>query len=267
MEFRRQQLPGMEQRANTKMPGRLRDQLDIFQNKIISATETGFSSRFFHMLKFLSPSSLAAAVQGTQLYRATGSTFAYLWQKADEKSCELTNHNPSVIKHLENRAWHGEMKKQEQSSLLQALQQSGISYRKSNYKQIPSVVELSPRLSAPFSSSLTICSSGTSFYWPNLSVSSSLLLSSWQSRQKVQDIQGKKTVRWIPGEWLHHQVDPNNLAVYYYYYYRFLSRLTLRWILHNSCVSGHLERRMFGSWASVMLGAQEQVASLWTIQQ
>lgn len=168
MEFRRQQLPGMEQRANTKMPGRLRDQLDIFQNKIISATETGFSSRFFHMLKFLSPSSLAAAVQGTQLYRATGSTFAYLWQKADEKSCELTNHNPSVIKHLENRAWHGEMKKQEQSSLLQALQQSGISYRKSNYKQIPSVVELSPRLSAPFSSSLTICSSGTSFYWPNL---------------------------------------------------------------------------------------------------
>lgn len=88
-------------------PGRVRDQLDIFQNKIISATETGFSFPVFHMLKFLSPNSSAAAVQGTQLYRATGSTSAYLWQKADEKSCEPTNHNPSVIKQLENGAWHG----------------------------------------------------------------------------------------------------------------------------------------------------------------
>lgn len=110
------------------------------------------------------------------------------------------------------------------SACCRVLQQSSISYRNSNnYKQTPNVVGLCPSLSAPFSSFLTICSSGTSFYWPDLPVSSTLLPSSWQPRQKIQEIQRKRMVWQV--------VDPNHLAVYYYYY-RFLSRL--RWILHNS---------------------------------
>lgn len=117
---------------------------------------------------------------------------------------KLWTHKPSVIKHLENRAWHGEIKKREQSSLLQGIEQSGISYRNSNYKLIPSVVGLSPRLSAPFSSSLTICSSGASFYCPDLSVSGTLLLSSWQPRQKIRDIHGKRMVWQV--------VDPRGMV-------------------------------------------------------
>lgn len=70
--------------------------------------------------------------------------------------------------------------------------------------------------------------------------------------------------RRILGEWFHHHAAPNNLAVCYYYHTS-LSRLTLTWTLRKSCVSGHLERRMFGSWAPAMLGAQEHAASHWTI--
>lgn len=127
------------------------DQLDVFQNKIISVTETGFSSRFFHMLKFLSPSSLAAAIQGIQLYRATGSTSAYLWQKADEKSCEPTNHNLLVIKHLETEHDTERWRNESSAACCRVPQQSGTAYRNSNHKQIPTPVWLCPRLSAPSS--------------------------------------------------------------------------------------------------------------------
>lgn len=65
VELTRQHLLGMEQWASSKTLGRVRDRLNRFQNKTISTKEAGFSFQFSHMLKFLSPSSLAAAVQGT----------------------------------------------------------------------------------------------------------------------------------------------------------------------------------------------------------
>lgn len=65
VELTRQHLLGMEQWSSSKTLGGVRVQLDRFQNKTISTKGAGFSSSFSHMLKLSSPSSLAAAAQGT----------------------------------------------------------------------------------------------------------------------------------------------------------------------------------------------------------
>lgn len=184
------------------------------------------------MLKFLSLNSSAAVVQGTQLHRATGSTFAYLWQKADEKSCEPTNHNPSLIKQLENGAWHGV----EETRAIQAAAGycSNLLFPTARVTSSKLLMRQDfPQGSlASFSSSQTSCSSGISFYWLDLAVCPALyywVADSQGRRFKIHRGKAWFEKWWIPEELLHHQMDPNSFAVYYDY--RFPSRQTLGWQL------------------------------------
>lgn len=176
VKLTRQHLLGMEQRASSKIHGRVRDQLDRFQNKTISATEAGFSSQFSHMLKFLSPSSLAAAVQGT---RSTEQQAVHLltFDKKQMRSCEPTNHNPSVIKHLEKSVT---CRHEEASSPACSGYCSDLAFPTATVMPSKFPVEwyIPQRLSTPFWSSLSTCNAGISFHWPHLPLCNTLLQSS-----------------------------------------------------------------------------------------
>lgn len=153
------------------------------------------------MLKFLSLNSSAAALQGTQLHRATGSTCAYLWQKADDKSCEPTNHNPSVIKQSKNGTWHGA----EETRAIQAAAGycSNLAFPTARELQANSswsgIFPKALSLLLEFSNQLQLRDCFL-LAWSH-SASSTLLLSGWQPRQKIQDIQGKRMVWKVVDPW------------------------------------------------------------------
>lgn len=133
------------------------------------------------------------------------------------------------------------MKKREQCSLLQGTAAIWHCLQEQEPQANSCSSVTLPKALSPLLHPLSICSSWTCFYWPDLSVSSTLLQGNWQPRQKIQDIliQGKRTAWQV--------VDPRGTVTSpsgfkpptVYYYYRALSRLTLKWILHSGCVSGH----------------------------